>query len=78
MGIATRNGVALSIKMILVGIIPVFGISTQFGGRTDGTGIILFWAAVLAVLQAIVIMDQAKVVAQEVFRREKLREDNSA
>lgn len=77
MGIATRNGIALAIKMTLVGIIPVYGISTQFGGPTDGTGIILFWAVVLAVLQAIVIMHQAKKVAQEVFRRQKLRAENS-
>ena len=68
MGIAITNGIYLAVKMTLVGIIPLLGITSQLGGRTDGTGIIIFWLMVLAILQGIVIMHQAKVVAKDVHR----------
>jgi|AntDeeMetagen285_2_1112576.scaffolds.fasta_scaffold23713_1 ABC-type transport system involved in cytochrome bd biosynthesis fused ATPase/permease subunit len=70
MGIALRNGIILAVKMVIVGIVPVVAASSQFGSP-GGQGIILFWFAVLALLQSIVIMHQAKVVARQVIRNSK-------
>ncbi|WP_435118016.1 hypothetical protein [Halolamina sp. C58] len=68
MGIAIRNGVALAGKMALVGFIPVIAASSQLDGPEGNMGIVLFWILVLAVLQGVVIMNQAKIVAEGVFR----------
>lgn len=70
MGIALRNGIVLSVKMIIVGIVPVVAASSQFGSP-GGRGIVLFWFAVLALLQSIAIMHQAKIVARQVIRASK-------
>lgn len=65
MGIALRNGIALGVKLLIVGFITAyFYISVT--SSPGGNGILVPLGFISPFIYSIIIMDQAKVVAREV------------